>query len=315
MLIDRVYEKIIENRGEAFRLRPSNIGSCAEQLRRQLVGEKKEVPAKVMFAFKVGEAVHEKLVSELWKARGEEAGYVYIVSEKEVETAIGKGTLDLLVKDKNTDEVIVVDFKIVSDAHFGKVKKQALEGVGLRYLIQLALYCDAVKTQKGMLIFVNKDNGEFLEMPIDFKTAGYTIENLIEYAKRIKKAVEEGDDINLLSPLEAWECGYCSFVKDCIYKQEREKQKALIKFDEETLIGIQEQLEELNEKVKWLEEQKKAIIENINDTYESDRIKIVVTKMERADWDREELRRLVAPEVLQRIEKKREIVTKRVILK
>jgi len=319
VLLDNVYKKILTDyeTQRDFCVRPSNVGSCALSLRKQLIGEKKEISAKILFAFSVGSALHEMLVSKIWRARGEEANYIYLVSEKELDTAIGKGRADLLIRNKENGETIVVDFKIISDAHFRKIKQHGLESVGIRYMIQLALYCDAVKTKKGLFVFVNKDNGEFLEISVCFDLL--KIENYIQLARKIKDAVENNDieAIKRFSPAEAWECGYCSFKDNCELKKVKrnDENKMKIEVNEEELAEIQRQIEKLNEEKEELESRKKEILENVSENFDGELLKILVMKTERTDYDKDELLRYVDHNLLEKIVRRKEIITKRVILK
>jgi len=141
----------------------------------------------------------------------------------------------------------------------------------------------------------------------------------VELARKIKDAVENNniEVIKQFSPAEAWECGYCSFRDNCELKKAKknDENKTKIEINEEELLGIQQQIEKLNEEKEELESRKKEILENVSESFDGELLKILVMKTERVDYDKDELLRYVDPTILEKAVKRKEIITKRVILK
>lgn len=164
------------------------------------------VPQRTLIKFLTGNAVHEAVLSLLWRARGKDFTYRKAEKEVVVKTPAGemKGHLDLRAK-RNGQE-FVADLKVVGIGKFTNVKKN---GPDQHYMDQVMLYCDAEGVDNGVLVYLCVETGEVLEFPVSVQ------QSRVRYLKMKYDDTMSGEISDYQCPEGTWECNYCEFAHKC----------------------------------------------------------------------------------------------------
>lgn len=195
-------------------LRMSNIGKPDRQLWYDINSKDKtvkELHPSMYIKFLYGHLL-EVLMLTFVKMAGHEVDH----EQKEVTVKGIKGHMDCTINGE------VVDVKTASGFAFKKFNEGTLaEDDGFGYLAQLAGYEEAMKTEEGGFLVMNKESGEIVFFkPDDFDKPN--IKNRIDTIKKITKSstapdfcykpIAEGKSGNMKLPRQ---CNWCPYKFEC----------------------------------------------------------------------------------------------------
>lgn len=158
----------------------SGVGMCLREKYFALWKQyKKEWEAKNFRIFAVGDFVHRQAVSALISG-APAMGYEVMAAEINVaDHELFSGRIDCILSKMDTGDKIIVDFKSCGKWVFNKVK----EGdVSQTYNDQLNMYMYLFGIHKAYLLFVCKDNSEFMEHEVVYDEAR---------AKQVEKEIQD----------------------------------------------------------------------------------------------------------------------------
>jgi hypothetical protein len=210
-LLDDVIAKEIEarkTRERSGKFSPSRMGRCYryQYWSRANEPETNPIPPEVYRKFRAGNIYHRDLQS--------------LVDNVEVKF---ENDSFVMFADHVVDDC-VVDFKTVFSTQFRAMKKQSpaeiAEDKG-QYVMQLMTYCHFLGKPRGILVFVNKDDYDILQVPLEYaKYSGIVrdeIEILLGYWGQ--KKLPPPSPRCYVSKGKSRECEYCVFSIDGKCKQ------------------------------------------------------------------------------------------------
>jgi len=187
-----------------------------------VVPEPLDIPT--LKTFGVGEAIHEWIQDILVKE-----GVAEVIEDETIEYnedlgvctgRVSKEENKIIIKEpveihgrldcqiKHEQESIVVEIKSVKNGGFfyiGNNPKAA-------HVQQLQLYLDHKGLKKGVILYINKDTGEFKEFEI--KHDPELVIKAKERFAEVKKRIDTGEIPNRLD-IGSWQCSYCPYRLMC----------------------------------------------------------------------------------------------------
>lgn len=141
----------------------SKIGQCRRRTYLEIKGlYKEEFSEDLLRIFNIGEIFHRKIVSELIY-KGSPEGIHITATEINVGNEFISGRIDMLVSDGK--ENYVVDIKSASSYTLNKLSK---EECSENYKNQILLYMFFSRIHNGILLFVGKEKGQIVEVPVEY---------------------------------------------------------------------------------------------------------------------------------------------------
>ncbi|MDO8436510.1 MAG: PD-(D/E)XK nuclease family protein [bacterium] len=203
-LIDKFYLDKHKNR-EQQRFYITDAGRCPRAIFFKFKNvPREEMEANVLRMFDHGDSIHQLIMKPLFSMREVHvvAGEVNIPSHEMI-----SGRADAILSDGK--ELIVLDIKSMNSMVFRNLAQPKEENID-----QIQLYMHYFKIQKGILLYVNKDNQTLKEFIIDYDKirACALLESLSELKKEIDSDIVP---IRIPGYPNDWQCQYCSFKEVC----------------------------------------------------------------------------------------------------
>ena len=165
---------------------------------------RKEMEPRILRMFDHGDYIHRLIMKSLFGSRE-----IHVVASEinMPPQEIISGRADAIVS--FGDELYVLDIKSMNSMIFNKLQAPKEENV-----YQIQLYLHFFQIQKGILLYVSKDNQQLKEFIVDYDR------NLCEGLLGGMKELKEKIDTNVIPlPLEDypsnWQCRYCQFKGIC----------------------------------------------------------------------------------------------------
>ncbi len=314
MVGDIVYRQIIreiENRETKFS--PYNCGACAyKNFLKIKMGKVDSVPVEIIFRMMAGEALHEFVLSLLWRARGEEDGFKYKKGEKSFEVSYKdmkmNARCDLFFEYNGAP--FVADLKFINDDAFKYINENDPDSISKIYKAQLNVYAHGLGIQDMVLVYFNTQTGEWKE--VKFKYSSELMEEIYQRWATIESGDTEG--LKNFSPSEKYECGYCSFKNECPFAVKREYAEKSVYYEDVT--GIENVLQKyfkidglIKELTKRKDYLKEKIIQDVtsNEDVKGEKsiivgdTKIFYTESKRESVDIDKLKRVVDHDLLKEV--------------
>ena len=167
----------------------SSIGGCWRRKYLELKGlYKEEFSEETKRIFEIGNIIHRQITRELIEKEGQ--GIHLVASEVNVpEHQYISGRMDNIVT--IDEELVIVDVKSASDYTIKSIRNG--KGCSQNYLDQVLLYMHLSNIHHGMLLFVNKKNGEMEEVEVvyDEERARILVREIEDFFhKYVEKNVE-----------------------------------------------------------------------------------------------------------------------------
>jgi predicted phage-related endonuclease len=163
-MIVEILEKTPAPRISSGKFSISGINGCWRKKYLEMKGlHKEDYNSKTLRNFDIGDLCHKQVVKELLEKTPN--SNLSIVSA-EVNIPIQKyisGRVDIILSNKETGELYVVDCKSAGDWTLNKIKE---EEVPFNYICQVQLYLHFLNLKKGYLLFFGKHKGEILEKEV-----------------------------------------------------------------------------------------------------------------------------------------------------
>lgn len=133
---------------------------CDRQLWYKCHAEPEEITPRTKRIFSLGDAIEQEVVLMLHEAGFEGVWTVDPKTKKQYgfNDGVFGGHVDGVLKHEGVSYAF--DVKSASKNRFGEFKRKELKDVSREYYIQILLYVKYLRTNKGMVIFYNKDNSE-----------------------------------------------------------------------------------------------------------------------------------------------------------
>ena len=139
----------------------SKIGQCRRRTYLEIKGlYKEEFSEELLRIFNLGNLFHKEIVNELL-SKGDSQGIHITATEIDVGNEFISGRIDILVSDGK--ENYVIDVKSASSYTIKKLKEGECSE---NYKNQVLLYMWFSGIHNGILLFIGKERGEIVEVPV-----------------------------------------------------------------------------------------------------------------------------------------------------
>jgi len=206
-LIDKYLEREYKPKSIG-RYYPSEIGGC---LRKTWFSYKfpKKADTSLIRIFEAGNMLHEFVTSVLKSEKNDNVELIKSEMPIKIETKdfIISGRIDNLVLIKINNKEVLVEVK--STKFLPKEAKPEHE-------IQLQLYMRATGIDKGILLYIQKDNLQTAQFPV--KHDKLISEKIIKRFEVLHKALVSGEMPEAEARQDAekkWMCSYCNYKEEC----------------------------------------------------------------------------------------------------
>ena len=165
---------------------------------------RKEMEANILRLFDHGDHIHKLIMKPLLSSRD-----IHVVaSEVDIPPQeLISGRADAILSDGK--ELFVLDIKSMNSMIFRNMQEPKEENIN-----QLQLYLHYFKIQKGILLYVNKDNQDLREFVIEYNPSRAQL--LLDELTNLKKQIEANTlPARLADYPSNWQCQYCQFKEVC----------------------------------------------------------------------------------------------------
>ena len=221
---------VAENEWDDSSLHVSDLSTptegCPRQLWLRLRGAQKKKPTPgQLLMFRHGNRIHRELIEDLWTGLPSEWDIIAVEKPIEFEGIIGR--CDCLLQNRQTKEIIVVDFKSKRGKKFKHLDAEGkpqpgdpLQVQGYSYGFTVRAICEPVC---GTIVYVDREgqNGfrQFDDIPNDFQAVKDAIAEIKTIAglseappileAELKININKRDDSVELP--NRWQCDYCDY--------------------------------------------------------------------------------------------------------
>lgn len=198
------YEKKVAEHESSGKWNASNLGSCKRKQFYKRKGEEitDKPTLEALGKMEMGRKHEDNLIEEM-----KEAGIKVDWEQEEVEYKDVVGKIDCFLPE--TDEI--VEIKSQQSRSFWWAKKQG-SMLKRAHAFQIALYMIAKKKEKGIVIYISKDDNTMHEQEVELtKEIQGEVEQRIEEMNKYWAEDKLPEGI----PDEEWECKYCPYFKKC----------------------------------------------------------------------------------------------------
>ena len=203
-LIDKFYLDREEDR-ERDHFYISDAGKCARAIFFKFKNApRKEIDANILRLFDHGDHIHQLIMKPLLSIRE-----IHVVaSEVNIPPQeLISGRADAIISDGK--DLYVLDIKSMNSMIFGKLCEPKEENIN-----QVQLYLHYFKIQKGILLYVNKDNQDLKEFVVDYNPS--RVQLLLDELTCLKKQIDTNTiPARLADYPSGWQCQYCQFKEVC----------------------------------------------------------------------------------------------------
>jgi CRISPR/Cas system-associated exonuclease Cas4 (RecB family) len=210
-LIDKFYLDKQKNR-EQSRFYITDAGKCSRLVFFKFKNvPRKEMEANILRMFDHGDYIHQLIMSALLGVKD-----LHIISS-EIDIPpqeIVSGRADAIISDGK--DLYVLDIKSMNSMIFRSLEEPKDENLN-----QIQLYLHYFKIQKGILLYVNKDNQELKEFIVNYDSEHAA--RLIQSLHKLKTQIDT-DIVPSRIPTYPvdWQCRYCQFKEICDQGQDGE---------------------------------------------------------------------------------------------
>jgi len=204
-IIDKYYLDKEKNKKAQTSFYISEAGKCPRQIFFKFKNApRKELEANFLRLFDHGDHMHQLIMKPLISTRD-----IHVVaSEIDIPPqALVRGRADAVLS--TGKELYVLDIKSMNSMVFRNLTEPKSENVD-----QLQLYLHYFKIEKGILLYVNKDNLELKEFVVSYDSQ--RAKSLLEGLSSLKEKIDA--DI-LPARIDGypsdWQCRYCQFKEIC----------------------------------------------------------------------------------------------------
>lgn len=204
-IIDKYYlDKQKDKEQTSFYI--SEAGKCSRQIFFKFKNApRKEMEANILRLFDHGDHMHKLIMKPLLSTRD-----IHVVaSEVDIPPQqIVRGRSDAVLSDGKT--LYVLDIKSMNSMVFRTLEEPKEENIN-----QVQLYLHFFNIQKGILLYVNKDNLSLKEFEVNYEPtrAKYLLDSLTKLKTQIDKGIVPS---RIPSYPEDWQCRYCQFKEICV---------------------------------------------------------------------------------------------------
>jgi len=206
--IDSYYTKNIQAR-KKIQFYVTDAGKCPRAVYFDFKGyPKKKMEARTMRIFDMGDSVHNRIVSVLFKMGLVRAVEIRIPPQKLI-----SGRADAIL---GKDELYVLEIKSCSHWKFEKLLEPDSD-----HIKQLQLYLHFFKIPKGIILYEDKNTQMLKEFAIEYDAK--FVQRILRKFVLLKKKIENDIVPEIPKDLEKWRCRYCQFSGSCAEFKKAEK--------------------------------------------------------------------------------------------
>ena len=203
-IIDKFYLDRQKDR-EQHRFYITDAGKCSRAIFFKFKkAPREEMEAKVLRMFDHGDHIHKLIMKPLLSTRE-----IHVVaSEVDIPPLeIISGRADAILSDGK--ELYVLDIKSMNSMIFKNLNQAKEDNIN-----QLQLYLHFFKIQKGILLYVNKDNQELKEFLIEYNLK--RCQSLLANLSYLKIKIDSNTIPERIAGWPSdWQCQYCPFKEIC----------------------------------------------------------------------------------------------------
>lgn len=188
--------------------------ACSRAIWYSISVERQEAPPQRKIIFEVGKYLERMIVSALSKSSSlsitepcEENDFLFVKDD----IAGFEGHVDGLLSCHETGETFVLEIKTANDDNFNKFKKEGLLSWAPYYYSQVQCYLGMLKVERGILLAINKNNGELHQEIVHYDDIFY--HQLKSKVKHILSLTEPPEKLNK-NP-QYYICRMCEFKDIC----------------------------------------------------------------------------------------------------
>lgn len=217
MLVDKILEGISKEEAERVRMNPvrmSSGGHCARKIGYQMHGYPAEpIPARGLMVFRLGDTIESEIKALIQKYCPED--YLIEYPKDPISVTINgvevQGHVDGVIK---LPSPAVLEIKSINTLGF---KRLATEGISYDYRCQATFYMKALKLQRTVFIFYDKNTSHIEQFTYEYDPKLW--EEIEQRFQNVLKSEKDNLPEREFGPNEKgklpWQCSYCSFNKDC----------------------------------------------------------------------------------------------------
>ncbi len=209
-MVTRHIERESRHVKRAGRYYPSEIGGC---MRKTWYSYKypQQVQPELLKIFEVGNMLHGFVVEVLKSEKNKDVQLLQSEFPLKIETAdfTVSGRVDDLVLVKTSGQTIVVEVKSTKSIDYVSEASEA-------HAMQLQLYMHATGIHNGMVLYVDKNNLQSKQFPIDYdeKQVKEILERFGQLHQLLTKSLLPIDEAKK-DERKQWMCKFCEYTEKC----------------------------------------------------------------------------------------------------